>query len=132
MLQHAKDSTNCDDSHYSRIAEQIRNPDYVKLAVPALKGFLGLSSRSTFFKWKNLDHPKLDKDKFERISLILGIYKALQILFSNTEHADNWMKNPNQHALFMGLSPLSLILSTGSLIELYKVRNHLDSLRGIW
>ena len=40
---------------------------------------LGVTSRSTFFKWKRAQDVTLPKDTLERISYILGIYKALQV-----------------------------------------------------
>ncbi|MDX1921079.1 MAG: antitoxin Xre-like helix-turn-helix domain-containing protein [Candidatus Caenarcaniphilales bacterium] len=128
--------------------EEIKNPDFQKLTLPALRTFfriaekwkltneeqmalLGLSASSTFFKWKNLENPKLDKDKFDRLSYVFRIYKSLQILFSNPKNADNWLKNPNDHPMFTGKPPLERIVK-GGIIELYKVANHLDALRGIW
>lgn len=128
--------------------EEIRNPDFQKLTLPALRTFfkiaekwkltneeqmalLGLSASSTFFKWKNLENPKLDKDKFDRLSYIFRIYKALQILFSTPSNADSWIKNPNDHPMYAGKPPLERILQE-NIVGLYKVANHLDSLRGIW
>ena len=42
---------------------------------------LGTPGRSTFFKWKSApETADLKRDTLERLSYILGIYKALQIL----------------------------------------------------
>src|ERR1700679_3282993 len=50
---------------------------------------LGQPSRSLYFKWKKDPHAaSLSKDTLERISYILGIYKALQILLPDPKAAD--------------------------------------------
>ena len=41
---------------------------------------LGAPPRSTFFKWKSERAAKLSADTVERISYVMGIYKALRIL----------------------------------------------------
>jgi hypothetical protein len=62
----------------------------------------------------------------ERVSCILGIYKALQILFSS-EHADAWISKPNDY--FDGRSALDQML-VGNVSDLYEVRRYLDHVRG--
>ena len=42
---------------------------------------LGGPPRSTFYKWREGGPVRLPRDVIERISYVLGIYKALQILF---------------------------------------------------
>ena len=49
---------------------------------------LGMTSRSTFFKWKKDQNITLPRDMLERISYVLGIYKALQILLPDEKAAD--------------------------------------------
>ena len=39
---------------------------------------LGSPPRSTFFKWKSEKNVRLSPDTLERISYVMGIYKALQ------------------------------------------------------
>lgn len=90
---------------------------------------LGLSARSTFFKWKKDANAVLPKDTLERISYIIGIYKALQILLSNEKAADEWVKKPNEAPLFSGKSALERMLS-GQVADLFLVRQYLDSERG--
>src|SRR3569833_616181 len=48
---------------------------------------LGLSSRSTYFKWRKESQVRLPRDTLERISYVLGIYKALQLLLPDTSAA---------------------------------------------
>ncbi len=92
---------------------------------------LGVTSRSTYFKWKKEPSLTLPKDTLERISYILGIYKALQILLPNTGAADSWIRKPNDAPLFGGQSALERMLS-GNVSDLYVVRQYLDAQRGGW
>ena len=90
---------------------------------------LGLSSRSTFFKWRKESQVRLPRDTLERISYILGIYKALQLLLPDTRAADEWIRRPNEAAVFGGRSALDRMLS-GNVSDLYIVRQYLDAQRG--
>lgn len=93
---------------------------------------LGKPARSTFFRWKK--HPEsahLGRDTLERISYLLGIYKALSILLPDTRSADAWIKKPNTASLFGGRSALDRMLS-GNVADLYVVRQYLDAMRGAW
>ena len=92
---------------------------------------LGMTSRSTFFKWKKDQNITLPRDMLERISYVLGIYKALQILLPDEKAADAWIKKPNSAPLFSGRSALERMLS-GNVADLYAVRQYLDSQRGGW
>jgi uncharacterized protein (DUF2384 family) len=56
---------------------------------------LGSPAPSTFFKWKKDLSGSLSRDVLERISYVLGIYKALQILFNDGRNADEWISRPN-------------------------------------
>lgn len=64
------------------------------------------------------------EDLLERLSLILGIYKDLQILLPNATQADRWIKMPNEHPLFGGKSALQY-LKGGSLANLWDLRKYL-------
>jgi hypothetical protein len=91
---------------------------------------LGLTSRSTYFKWKQ--HPEsanIDADTLERLSYIFGIYKALQVLLPNPDSADRWIKRPNSAIPFQGQSALSRMMK-GRVVDLYVVRQYLDAQRG--
>ena len=92
---------------------------------------LGVASRSTFFKWKKEKDALLPKDTLERISYILGIYKALQILLPNERAADMWIRRPNTAPPFGGQAALTRMLS-GHVSDLYVVRQYLDAQRGGW
>ena len=67
----------------------------------------------------------------ERVSYILGIYKALNILLPNEQAADAWVRCPNTAPLFGGKSALDRML-LGKVSDLYVVRQYLDAQRGGW
>jgi hypothetical protein len=92
---------------------------------------LGMSSRSTYFKWKKNSDVALSKDSLERISYILGIYKALQVLLPEPASADAWIRRDNAAASFGGGSALSRMLA-GGVADLYVVRQYLDAERSGW
>ncbi|HQW58332.1 MAG TPA: MbcA/ParS/Xre antitoxin family protein [Gammaproteobacteria bacterium] len=122
------------------------NIDPVKLQAAALQAFfnitknwglnaeeeqilLGSPPRSTFFKWKKEKQGHLSCDTLDRISYLLGIYKALQILLPNEHAANEWIKKPNSAPLFNGRSALDKMLA-GKVIDLADVRRYLDAERG--
>jgi hypothetical protein len=90
---------------------------------------LGIASRSTFFKWRRETSPRLPRDTLERLSYVLGIYKSLQILLPDPKAADEWVRRPNNAAIFGGRSALDRMLS-GQVADLYVVREYLDAQRG--
>lgn len=131
-----------------RRATPAEAPDRRALAGPALRTFfriaqawglsvaeqmtlLGLSSRSTFFKWQKEGDGLLARDTLERISYVLGIYKALQILLPDARAADAWVRQPNDAPPFGGRPALARMLS-GHVADLYVVRQYLDAQRGGW
>ncbi len=116
------------------------------LAGPALRGFFKLAERwdlrvaeqrkllgdppeSTFYKWKREQDGALGRDTLERISYLLGIFKALAILFPDPARADAWLRKPNDAATFGGHSALQRMLS-GNVADLFVVRQYLDAQRG--
>lgn len=90
---------------------------------------LGSPPRSTFFKWKRERAAKLPQDTLERISYILGIYKALHILLPTAQAADQWIKKPNTAPITHGKSALERMRG-GRVIDLADVRRYLDAQRG--
>ncbi|CAG9244504.1 MbcA/ParS/Xre antitoxin family protein [Paraburkholderia unamae] len=93
---------------------------------------LGSPGRSTFFKWKQAPQSaRLGRDTLERLSLLLGIYKALQILLPQPAAADTWIKRPNSAPPFGGRRALDRMLA-GNVSDLVAVRQYLDAMRGGW
>jgi hypothetical protein len=100
-----------------------------KLSVSQQLTLLGITSRSTYFKWRKDPHARLPRDTLERLSYLLGIYKALQLLLPDTRAADEWLHRPNEAPLLGGQSALDRMLS-GNVADLYVVRQYLDAQRG--
>ena len=90
---------------------------------------LGDPPESTFYKWKKLQDGAPPRDVIERISYVLGIFKALELLFPDPTRADAWIRKPNAALPFGGRSALDRMLS-GNVADLYVVRSYLDSQRG--
>lgn len=108
-----------------------RIADLWGLSVDEQMTLLGITARSTFFKWKKDANTALPRDTLERISYILGVYKALQILLPDEKAADGWIRRPNAAPLFGGRSALDRMLS-GQVADLFVVRQYLDAQRGGW
>jgi hypothetical protein len=93
------------------------------------RGLLGGVASSTFHAWKS--HPrgkKLDQDSLTRISLVIGIYKALNIYFGKP-WADRWITLENRGPLFAGSAPIDYMLRHGQ-PGMVEVRRMLDAWRG--
>lgn len=105
--------------------------DAWKLSAAEARRILGDPPRSTFFLWKRTGEGQLSRDTLERVSYVLGIYKALQILLPQPQAADAWIRKPNAAPLFGGASALERMLS-GNVADLYVVRQYLDAQRGGW
>jgi Antitoxin Xre/MbcA/ParS C-terminal toxin-binding domain/Antitoxin Xre-like helix-turn-helix domain len=90
---------------------------------------LGRPSRARLYNWKGGRIRGLPHDTLQRISYLLGIHKALQILYSDPDLADAWVRRPN--AAFGGQSALERMLA-GDVSDLAAVRAHLDAARGGW
>ncbi|MGH8111879.1 MAG: MbcA/ParS/Xre antitoxin family protein [Rhodanobacteraceae bacterium] len=103
--------------------------DRWKLRVAEQRTLLGQPPESTFYKWKRERDGALARDTLERISYLLGIFKALAILFPQPDRADAWLRRPNAAPTFGGKSALERMLS-GHVADLYVVRQYLDAQRG--
>ncbi len=102
-----------------------------KLSAEEQMKLLGSPSRSTFYKWRK-EGGLPPQDTLDRISYILGIYKALHILFSDDNRADEWVRRPNNASMFGGMTALQFMLRDGRMVDLFKVRQYLDAQRGGW
>ncbi len=98
-----------------------------KLRDEDARGLLGGISNGSFYQLKRTSKT-LDQDKLTRISLLVGIFKALNILYS-TKLADVWVQQPNSNSLFGGKSPLMYMLK-GGVPAIIRVRQLLDARRG--
>ena len=103
--------------------------DAWKLSVTEQRGLLGWPAASTYHKYKAGDHGALAFDTLTRLSLILGIYKSLQVLYPEPAFADAWVRMPNAHPMFGG-HPAIEVMVDGGIDALYRVRRLLDARRG--
>lgn len=82
------------------------------------------------YNWKNApEKAKLSPDHIERASYILGIYKALQVLFPTQSNADHWLTTGNDNPMFSGQAPIDRLM-VGYMVDLAAIRAHLDAVRG--
>lgn len=71
----------------------------------------------------------LSRDQLDRVSYVLGIYKALHILFANASQADSWIHRPVDLPGFNGRAAIEL-MREGGMQSLQYVRRFLDGWRG--
>jgi uncharacterized protein (DUF2384 family) len=90
---------------------------------------LGSPPERTFYAWKAGKARRMPEDTLRRIGYVAGIYKALQILYSDTSQADRWVHQPNRH--FGDQSPLER-MAAGDVTDLAAVRAYLDAARAPW
>ena len=102
-----------------------------KLSVNQQRGLLGWPAPSTYHKYKAGQIGALSFDALSRISLVLGIYKALHILYPQAELADQWVRLRNTNPMLGGKPPLELMIG-GGIDGLHQVRRLLDGRRGAW
>jgi len=99
-----------------------------KLRDVSARQLLGGVSNGMFYQLKSGHKKTLDQDKLTRISLLLGIFKSLNLLYSR-KLADAWINLPNSNPIFEGESPLSYMVQ-GGVPALMRVRQLLDARRG--
>ena len=116
-----------------------------RLSKSALKGFfnliekwgirdedarelLGGISSSAFYDWKKKPDRILEVDRITRVSYLIGIYKALHIIYGD-KLADKWVTLPNKNVIFAGRTPLAFMLA-GGVIAMQTMRALLDARRG--
>ncbi len=93
------------------------------------QALLGLRASTYYAYLKRPDSVRLSPDTLERISYVLGIYKALRILLPRHDARIAWLHNPNADPEFAGASPLA-IMTAGKVANLFRVRRYLDGYRG--
>lgn len=112
---------------FRQIADRFGLTEAERLAI------LGDPGRSTYHQWMKKAREQqpltLPLDTLLRISALLGIYKALTILFEDESQALVWLKGPHQGTLFSGASPMAYMLEGGH-DGLMSVRRYLDAWRG--
>jgi hypothetical protein len=89
---------------------------------------LGGMSNGAFYELKKKGSRTLDQDRLTRISLLTGIFKALNILYRK-KLADRWVQLPNSNSMFGGEMPLAYMIK-GGVPAMLRVRQLLDARRG--
>jgi uncharacterized protein (DUF2384 family) len=98
----------------------LRNEDAMAL--------LGGTSHGRYYELKKNRKGLLSQDELTRISLLIGIFKALNILFSQ-RLANQWTSRPNSNPMFNDSPPLELLMR-GGVPGMISVRRLLDARRG--
>jgi hypothetical protein len=128
----------------SPIIDLTRRDERERLSESALRGFfnimdrwqvrdedaralLGGVSNGPFYEMKRDPARVLDTDRLLRLSYLVGIFKALNILYS-VDLADAWIRRPNTNPVFAGETPLAYLVR-GGLPALQVVRRLLDARR---
>jgi uncharacterized protein (DUF2384 family) len=127
-----------------------REPDHASSPIvapaPALRGFfrimdawkvgaedarrlLGSPPERTYYSWRAGKAVRASQDTLRRIGYVAGVYKALQILYSDPHLADAWVNRPNRS--FGGQTPLQR-MRAGDVTDLAAVRAYLDAARAPW
>ena len=83
----------------------------------------------TYRRWKAGDPARIDRDGAARLSNLIGIHKALRIIFREPQRGYAWVNAANE--AFGGRSALGVMLG-GELTDLMRVRRYLDAERGAW
>mgnify|MGYP002781000937 CR=1 FL=1 len=83
----------------------------------------------TYARWKAGDTGRIDRDGKARLSNLMGIHKALRVIFREPARGYAWIRQPND--AFGGRSALDVMLN-GELTDLMRVRRYLDAERGAW
>jgi len=88
---------------------------------------LGELPRRTYVRWKAGEVGRVGRDLKTRLSNLMGVHKALRIIFKEPERGYGWIKRPN--AAFGGRSALDVMMQ-GELTDIIRVRRYLDAQRG--
>ncbi len=90
---------------------------------------LGQPSKATFHNWKKGAAVTPSVDLAARLGYVLGIFRALEIIYQDADMADRWVAEPN--LAFGGQSALDRMMA-GQITDLAAVRGYVDSVRGGW
>lgn len=83
----------------------------------------------SYRRWKAGEIGRIDRDGKARLSNLMGVHKALRLIFQDPQRGYAWIKAAN--TAFGGRSALDVMLG-GELTDLMRVRRYLDAERGGW
>ncbi|MBL4717585.1 MAG: DUF2384 domain-containing protein [Erythrobacter sp.] len=87
---------------------------------------LGEPEHTTFDAWRRGHQTEIGRDTLERISYVLGIYRAINTLLPDKKIAAAWIRKPNDAPIFGGASAADR-MAAGNVSDLYAVRQYLDA-----
>lgn len=90
---------------------------------------LGLNGRYQLLSCKTGSLSGVSEETVERISYLLGIFKAINTLLPDQARADQWMRAPNAAPPFGGRSALDRMVD-GDISDLRVVRKYVDGQLG--
>jgi hypothetical protein len=90
---------------------------------------IGSPPTRTFFEWKAGRGSRVSADTLRRIGYVAGIFKGLNIVYSDPTKADSWVTRPN--AFFGDQTPLQR-MAAGDIVDLAAVRGYVDASRAPW
>lgn len=83
----------------------------------------------TYRRWKAEGLGRVSRDGCARLSNLMGIHKALRLIFAEPQRGYGWIRAGNE--AFTGASALDVMLG-GELTDIMRVRRYLDAIRGVW
>jgi len=83
----------------------------------------------TYARWKAGGAGHFSRDQKARLSNLMGVHKALRIVFHEPQRGYDWIKGAN--SVFGDRSALDVMLD-GDMTDLMRVRRYLDAERGAW
>lgn len=89
-------------------------------------GVLGISDRALLRAWRGGDLSGFNEETLERISLVFGIFKAINTLLPDAACADAWLHAPNTAPLLQGQTAVAFVVE-GSVERLRALRAYLDA-----
>lgn len=130
--------------HADALPDLAAREERERLSAPALKAFFNIMARwkvrdedaraliggvtnGPFYEMKREPDRLLDTDRLTRVSYLVGIFKALNILHSQPL-ADQWVHLPNSNRIFAGRTPLDYMMR-GGIPAMQTVRRLLDARR---
>ena len=90
---------------------------------------MGDISVRTYKRWKVGELGRAGVDTAARLSNLMGIHKALRLLFKEPARGYGWIKRANE--AFGGAAALEVMLG-GQITDIMRVRRYLDAVRGPW
>ena len=99
------------------------------LTAEEARTLLGMPAERTFYAWRAGNAVRVPMDTLRRIGYVAGIFKALELLYSDARMADDWIKRPNR--AFGGQTPVQR-MRAGDVTDLAAVRIYLDATRAPW